>query len=315
MELWQNIFWKIPKFFIEKKQNYLLYLYIEVIIGFFINFKSISLKFLIFLIAIVATLNSNNYFVLYICVALLLVSQVLHLYKRWNELFGPIKIFQLEFFSIEEQAEVITLEEIEEQIKKSIEDNDADTKKRLVVEMEKYLFLHEILKTLDQKIKKTLRSQAYLKGFILKSLYSFFYAIVIFGAINFCLFKIDSRNFEVVGAPGFFEFLYYAFFNIFSEGVDIEPLTRVSKSIRMMGVSVGVLASFLILGVFFTVNSDRYKKNLELVSLWTGKFSNDMAERFKSKYNKKPDEGQSWLKSQGSEIIEQINEFKKLFGK
>lgn len=308
-------FWNTPKYLIEKKQNYLLYLYTESVIGFFVHFKSTVLKFLIFSIAIIITLFSYNHILLWTSIILLLISQILHLYKRWNELFGPIKVFQLEFAPIEEQSEVITVEKIEEQIRKNIEKQDSNTKRHLVIEMERYLFMHEILKAFDQKIKKVLRSQAYLKGFILKSLYSFFFAIVIFGAINYCVFKLDNDNFQVIGEPGFFEFFYYAFFNIFSEGVDIEPLTRISKLLRMMGVSVGVLASFLILGVFFTVNSDRYKKNLELVSIWTGKFTNDLAERFQSKYNKKPDEGHSWLKSQGSEIIEHINEFKKLFGK
>jgi hypothetical protein len=309
----KTISWNIPNFLINNRLNYLLYLYVESTVTLFVRFKTVLLNFLLFVTAFLITIYATNGFLLIFGMAILLLLQFLHLKKRVNELFGPIKIFQMELEQVESDPKITRT--LEDHIMESIEESTEKGKDSLAKQMERYLLMHEMMKMFDEKLKKILKSQSYILGFILKSLYSFFYAIIIFGCVNYCLFKISPENFNYTGTPELFEFVYYSFFNIFSEGIDIEPLTRISKLFRMMAVSVGVFASFLILGLFFTINSERYKRNLESVSVWTSKFSDSIGSQFQAKFNQDTEEGHSWLKSQGSKFAEDIAKFRKWYKK
>jgi len=277
-----------------------------------VKFKTTMLKVLIFILGFYIVFLVTNKYLLVIGIILLLISQSLHLYKRWNELFGPIKVLQMTLNPIEDNNEPITLKDIEKSIKNNVEQAKNDKKDPLIIEMEQYLFMHEIMKVFDKKIKDILTSQTYIKSFILKSFYSILFAMVIFGGVNYCLYKISSSHYNVTGTPEYLEFFYYSYFNIVSEGVDIEPVTRISKIFRMIGVSVGVLINFLILAVYLTVNSERYKKNLEKMNIWTSKFSSQLSNQFLDKYNHSPEEGESVLKLAGSGFVKHLNQLRGL---
>lgn len=308
----KNSVWRFPYYLVKKKQDFLLYLYAEVVLSLIVRFKTTILKVLIFILGFYITFFTESSWLLIIGIVLLFLSQLLHLYKRWRELFGPVKVLQMTFRPIEDDNEPITLEAFEKSIKNNVENAKKDKKDPVVIEMEQYILMHELMKAFDKKVKEILTSQTYIKTFILRSFYSFVFAMVIFGGINYCLYKINPSHFTVGEKPGYFEFFYYSFFNIISEGVDIEPISRVSKSFRMIGVSIGVLINFLILAVYFTVNSERYKKNLENMNLWISKFSNQVNNQYHQKYNHSPQEGESVLKSAGSELIKHLNDLREL---
>ena len=305
--------WKIPNFLINNRLNYLLYLYAESTVTLFVKFKTVLLNFFLFITAFLITIYATNELLLTFGIILLLLLQFLHLKKRVNELFGPIKIFQMELEQVESDPKITKT--VEARIMESIEESTKKGDESLADQMGRYLIMHEMMKMFDEKLRKILKSQSYILGFILKSFYSFLYAIIIFGCVNYCVFKINPENFSYIGNPELFEFIYYSFFNIFSEGIDIEPLTRISKLLRMMAVSIGVVASFLILGLFVTINSERYKKNLESVSVWTSKFSDSLGTKFQTKFNQNTEEGHSWLKSQGNKFAEDLAKFRNWYKK
>ena len=93
--------------------------------------------------------------------------------------------------------------------------------------------------------------------------------------------------------------------------MDIEPLTRLAKATRMAGVSVGVIINLLILAVYFTVRTDKYKENLQYLSNWSNEYSTKVEEYFFEKYGKKPADGLAMLKEAGNQIIEGIETIKK----
>lgn len=310
----KSIVYTIPKWLIINRQNYLLYVYAEKIIGFFAKFKLKLINFTLFASAIYITLFSDNNILLAIGITLLFYLQLHHLKIRWDELIGPVKVFQLELGKIQDKPTDSDFEKVENQIREAIIKANKDKKDIIVHELEQYVLYSEFLNIFDAKLKRILSSQVYLINFINKSLYSFVYAIFIFGCINYNLFKINSLNYTYEGAPKLFEFMYYSFFNIFSEGVDIDPATRLSKVARMIGVSIGVIINFMILAVYFTVNTSRYKENLEGISLWAGTFSKRMDSQMQEKFKKDTTESKSWLKEQGSNIIEEVKKLRAFFG-
>jgi len=178
--------------------------------------------------------------------------------------------------------------------------------------MEYFLMVGEFAKVLHQKISTVLNSRSYFKSFLFKGLYSFLFAMVIFGCINYCLFKTDPSNYYYSGTPKYFEFFYYSFFTIFPDGSDIEPLSRMAKVVRMCGVGVGVIVNLLILVVLVTVKSERYKENLQSLNDWANSYASEIAFYFEEKYGQKTADGLKFLIESGSETAKYLNKMKNL---
>ena len=301
----KNTLWSVPASLLNKKWDFLLYSYFDFIISIIVKFKYTLSKGILFIIAFIITFSFESNF-LWIAIGLLLVSQFFHLLKRWDELFGPVKILQINLQNINENSP-FSRETIEKQIfSKKKKDNKKKKKQLKMEQMEHFLLLREFSRIFNKKISDILVSQSYLKSFIFKSFYSFFFSMIIFGGVNFCLFQIDNSHFKFEGEPKFFDFFFYSFFSILPDGTDIEPITKVAKTFKMLAASIGIFINFLILAVYVTVNTSRYKKNLERVVIWSAGYSDEISLFFEEKYNKKPTEGLEWLKSLGSKVDETI---------
>jgi uncharacterized membrane protein YgaE (UPF0421/DUF939 family) len=86
----------------------------------------------------------------------------------------------------------------------------------------------------------------------------------------------------------------------------------VAKSIRMTGVIIGVFINLLVLAVYFSVSSDRYKENLEKVVRYTDIYSDEIKKHFKEKYGKDPSDGLKQLKI-ASSALKSINAIRNVF--
>lgn len=290
-------FWKLPAYFIKEKHDFLLYSYIDNLVSLIAKFRLTLIKSMLLLLAFVILMGFENQ-ILWIAVFVFGILQILHLYKRYVETFAPIKVFQIKLSSIKPKNSFS-----KEKFDKDLERIKPDQESKIeIAQMEYFLMISEFSKLFHRKIQDVLSTKSYFKGFLFKAIYSFFISIVLFGGINYAIYKIDPSNFDFSGEPEYFEFAYYSFFNIFSEGVDISPITRLAKSVRMIGVSVGVIINLLVLAVYFTVRTNRYKENLEYLSKWSIDYSVNVTSYFVEKYGKNPTDGMLLLKSAGSEI-------------
>ncbi len=306
----------IPRNFIKTKSFYLLFVYLEVVIGCIFNFKTKALSILIFLLGFSILLLIDNKIALSFGIILLLISQYNHLKVRWIELFGPLKILHLELPPITEKNQPITIEKIDRELRNAInkeKKNNSAMKNSLVIEVERYVVYSEVITALDAHVKDILNSKSYLKHLVVKSFYSLLFAVVIFGGVNYGLFKINPANYKVGGESNLFNFMYYSFFTIFSEGVDIDPVSQTAKAFRMLGVFIGAFINFLILAVYFTVVNEKYKQNLKGLTSWTTIFTGKMNEHMKKKHNRDGEQNKHWLKAQGSDIANHIESVQRFF--
>lgn len=174
------------------------------------------------------------------------------------------------------------------------------------------LIVSELVRVFKYKMEDVLTSRSYMKSFIWKAIYSFLFSMVIFGGINYAIYQLNPANYNSDFTPTYFNFFYYSFFTIIPDGTDIEPITQLSKSIRMMGVGVGVFINLLILAVYFTVSSDRYKANLERLVKISDEYSKGANSYFVEKYGKSPTEAMKDLKGRSTELETQIYFLKNL---
>jgi ABC-type multidrug transport system fused ATPase/permease subunit len=310
----KTLLWTIPSKLIKHKKTATLYNYIEWYFDFFFHFKRKMAIGIIFLLSFISLYSLGSQLMV-IPIILFSFLQISHLRRRYNETYEPIKIFQLKLeLSDPERDENLSKEKLKEQFDKITEDakKREEEGKTEFLEMEHLLLMSEFSHVFNAKIRDILNKRSYLKSFIWKAIYSFLISMVFFGGINYALYIMDSNNFEIEYSPGYFDFFYYSFFTIIPDGTDIEPITMVAKSIRMTGVIIGVFINLLVLAVYFSVSSDRYKENLEKVVRYTDIYSDEIKKHFKEKYGKDPSDGLKQLKI-ASSALKSINAIRNVF--
>lgn len=304
----KNSFWDFPNFAFRYKLDFLLFSYFDAIISLLVRFKITLLKWIGFITATVLMISFDNE-VLYFSIALFSILQLSHLYKRWLELFGPVKLFQINLSEFNVSAP-FSHDDIANHIDKN---SDKNGKNKDFKSMENLILIHQFMKLFDSKVQSTLNSKAYMKSFIVKAFYSVIYAMIVFSAINYCLYQIDSSHYKIeLTSLGYFDFLFYSFFTIIPDGTNITPLTYASKTVKMLGVLIGYGINILIFALYIGINSKKFQENLEKVSVWSSNSSTNLTEYFSNKYGKNPIEGYEWLRQKGSQIETTIETLSKL---
>jgi len=307
----KGVVWEIPKYFYKKNLQLVLYYYLESILGFIFNFKFVVLKFAIFFLAFTGLFAFSGLW-LVIPITLFLILQIAHIYKRIKQTFSPVKIFRLELDTFESPKNQFTPESIDEAFTKEIEKKNLDEHELAIKHMERYLMMAEFIKAINLRVKSIINSRTYMLSFFGKTLFSFLISVVYFSGINYAIYKIDPSAFKIVNTSSYFYFIYYSFFLIFPEGVDIEPVTMISKIARMAGVFTSAILNLLLLAFYLTISNERLKENLNNLITLTDKYSQDIENHFERKYGHSPKEGIEKLKNFGIAIESSIKALKKL---
>ena len=299
----KNFIWGLPKYLMKKKYYLLLYYYLEIFISFFVQIKTIIIKFSLLVLSFLLMFSLKNNW-LYIPIIFFIILQIVHIIKRTKESFSPMKIFKIPIADLDDFVNKPTsTEKLDELITEGTNKEKTEEEKKFK-EMERYLIINEFADAFNIKLKEIINRRIYMFSFLGKALSSFFIAMIYFGAINFCLYKINPSFYNLNFSPKYFDFFYYSFFTIFPDGTDIEPLSRLAKITRMAGVSVGVIINLLLLTVYLTISNERFKENLSKLSLITDKYTKGIQSHFENKYGCNPTDGLKQLNNFGSEVAD-----------
>lgn len=310
-EVLKTLLWEVPSYLLKSKKVSLLYNYIEWYFDFFFNFKKKAFTTLIFMLSFILLFYLNSQLII-IPVLMFSFLQLLHLHKRFQETYEPIKIFQVHLHMPNPENDInLSKEKLKEQFEEIVEKNQKEDKVGLLG-MERLLMISEFSDAFNAKMRDILDRKSYLKSFIWKAIYSLIISMVFFGGINYGLYKMNPSHFKIEFEPTYFEFFYYSFFTIIPDGTDIEPITKSAKLVRMGGVIVGIFINLIVLAVYLAVNSERYRENLEKIIRYTDVYSNEVKEHFKEKYGKEPSEGLKNLKAAGK-ALKSIDHIRNLF--
>ncbi|HRD82119.1 MAG TPA: hypothetical protein PLL53_15275 [Saprospiraceae bacterium] len=305
----KNIFWEIPKTLYNNRMQVLLYYYVEGIIAFFTKFKFIIFKFLLFIFGFHILFTFDTY-ILFLPIFIFSFLQMAHLAKRFRQTFSPIKIFNLDL-NIEHDS--ASTDSMLKKIDENFEDKDeVNSNSKVFKHMEAYLLTSAFAKAFNLKLKEVINNRTYMLSFLGKSIYSFILTMIYIGAINYAVYKINPTSFKIEYNATYFDFFYYSFFTIFPDGTDIEPIEKSTKSIRMIGVFIGVIINLLLLTVYLTISNEKFKENLEKLYIFTEDYSKAINQRFEEKFGHSPTQGLQIIKGVGSSIESVISSLNKL---
>ena len=123
-------------------------------------------------------------------------------------------------------------------------------------------------------------------AFALNLLMLLTFTIVAYGAINYALFKVDPAQFAVIGQPNFFLFLYYSFhLFIFGSINEVSPANIFSQMVSMSEQGLAIVLLFILIGLFISVRSERYKEELDRTIADTEETGRGLEELIQTNYN------------------------------
>jgi len=132
--------------------------------------------------------------------------------------------------------------------------------------LKRLIFLYSVLDSINSRLNFFRGKRAF--GILL--IYEFFLFLLIsiffFWFVNYEIFQIDSTNYQTVGTPSRFEFLYYTFKTLTFSGTDtIKPFSWIAKSIEIFTyLVVTVLFFVVIVSVIFSFRNEIINENIKL---------------------------------------------------
>lgn len=204
---------------------------------------------------IICTFYPNDKPIQYVAFIVSLLLVVAVMYQSVLKVVQPLKIFGL--FKVDDIISFSTK-------KKSIfSKNNASKPKTRVETIRELLFAHILITVLQTNIAEV-RDK---KSFLIVAFSDFFLLILTISAyftfMNYSLFLIAPGNFGGESNPGFLDFAFYSFYAIPGESTTLEPISHLSRFIKVFitfyGYYLFIFLATILLGVF----SEKFTKALE----------------------------------------------------
>lgn len=286
-------FWIIPSKFFKRGQYSFVLLYASAIFGFFRNLKKDTLDFAAFLLGTTFCLSSNRYLNI-IGIVLIMLFMFRHIYSRIRVSINPMHILSVD---VSELIKIMGNEFKFEKILISDSKSEEENRKSTVTSVVLY---SSFLNYLDGNIKRFHESKTFVWMFGYGLVWTIILTMLCFALANQGLFNISPGNFKIEGPVRFFDFFYYSVLNVFAADADnISPSSTLSKSIRILQILTGVVITGVLATVIFSVQSDKYSENLEIISETARKNNEEIKEKTKKALSISLKELRDTLETQG----------------
>jgi hypothetical protein len=281
------VFWRIPKLVFKHRSWALAFALINTGISLF---KSFRFKFVIatvFLIAIFIALKFSAPPLLYLSIfgifAVLLAS-----YMRMSIfVFQPSSIFRV-YEKFVRNTPKFMVEHLSDAETRNLPINALDVKQielrrsniqTLVIGNRALLFVSRRLRDYQQ-------SKLNAIAFTLNLFLLIVLTVISYGVINYALYKLDPTQFTIIGSPTFFLFVYYSFHAfIFGSIPEITPTQLYSQAISMSEQIFAIILLFILIGLFISVQSEKYKQELDRTIAETEASGRNLEDMINSTYN------------------------------
>jgi hypothetical protein len=256
--------WKIPRFAFKKGSWLLLFAVVNTAIS---AFRSIKYKFVAFSFFVLSTFAIFTFTdrALLVTAIFCLLGVLISAYARMTTLvFRPSSIFQIYSKLIKKCPDVVVNalsdKEIQNLPVEKLSENQIGLRRTslqtIVIGNRLLLFIGRRLK--DYQDSK-LNAVAYAFNLVLLLAFT----VVSFAAINYGLNKLDGQQYALSGPPTLFLFLYYSFHVFLFNGIgEIVPSGLYSQILSMTEQVCAILLLFILIVLFFSVKSEKYKEEL-----------------------------------------------------
>lgn len=260
--------WFIPKAILRNGKIYLFIKYINATFSFFTKFKYQLVHFSIFVLTFLLIMFSSNYIVKCFAIVTMVYFYALYVFNYIKKSFQPAQLFGHKVEEVIDgllsqckKDESFLITTFVTKLEKDGVDKENKSLKRLIM-------MNYAIETIADRLNGFRGKRAFLIALFYELVVFLFLSIFLFWFINYQLFQISSDNFQVIGSPNAFDFLYYTIKKITFGDVDyLKPLTTIAKVFEILSFFViGVFALIIIVSMFFALRNDKINENVKLTT-------------------------------------------------
>ncbi len=263
--------WFIPKGVLSKGKIYLFLNYLTYIFNKFKYFKRTLLHFGLFTLAFMLLVIITDTWTRWFAVITVSYFYLTFLFRYIGQSFRPATLFgsSIETFIDDllkkgKQNESILITSFMVKTGSDSKSEDETKNKNLT----RLIMINFALDTIVSRLNGFRGKRAYVISLMYELFIFLLSSILFFWFVNYELYQINSSNFETIGTPSSFEFLYYSIKNIAFSGIDaIKPLSAIAKSVEVFTyLVVGILLFVVIVSVVFSLRNEKINENIKLTT-------------------------------------------------
>jgi hypothetical protein len=263
--------WFIPKVVLRKGKIYLFMNYLTNIFNKFKNFKQTLLHFGFFSLSIMLLLIITDTWTRWFALGTITYFYLTFLFRYIGQSFRPATFFGTSFETFiddllkkGEQNESILITSL--MVKTGSEGSSEDETKNK--NLTRLIMINFALDTIVTRLNGFRGKRAYVISLMYELFIFLLSSIIFFWFVNYELYQISASNFDTIGNPSSYEFLYYSIKNITFSGIDsIKPLSWIAKSVEVFSyLVIGILLLVVIVSVIFSLRSEKINENIKLTT-------------------------------------------------
>lgn len=260
--------WFIPKAVLRNGKIYLFIKYINAIYRFFTKFKYQLIHISIFVLTVLLLMISSNYIVKCLAILAMVYFYTLYVFNYIKKSLQPAQLFGQ---NVEEVIDGLLL-----QCKKNesflittfitkLEKDDVDKENK---SLKRLIMMNYAIETIADRLNGFRGKRAFLIALFYELVVFLFLSLFLFWFVNYQLFHINSANFQTVGSPNAFDFLYYTIKKITFGDLDyIKPISTIAKIFEILSFFViGIFVLIIIVSMFFALRNDKISENVKLTT-------------------------------------------------
>jgi hypothetical protein len=280
--------WFIPKAVLRNGKIYLFIKYINAIYRFFTKFKYQLIHISIFVLTVLLLVISSNYIVKCFAIVAMVYFYTLYVFNYIKKSFQPAQLFGQDVEEVIDRLllqckknESFLITTFITKLEKDGVDKENKSLKRLIM-------MNYAIETIADRLNGFRGKRAFLIALFYELVVFLFLSIFLFWFVNYQLFHVSSDNFQTVGSPNTFDFLYYTIKKISFGDIDyIKPLSTTAKVFEILSFFViGIFVLIIIVSMFFALRNDKINENVKLTTILCSEQNRVIKEYVVAQYGK-----------------------------
>jgi len=259
------LFWRIPKLLLRTKNWICVFAALEIIISFF---KRLKFNFAIFTFVIISALlilTTSSSYTLIPAITILFLFLINYFINRFKYAFNPFRNLTIQSETLAKiwnaMQEKFSLPKTEENI---IETKYLIENPQYVNNLQIILIINKMCYFLISKLRNFKHSKVSVFYSIFNIIISVIVTIIIFGFINFALYKLNPDSFYNPNLDSFISFLYYSLNTIFTNGIhDFYPTGNIARLFNSIEIVFGFLILMILYFLLTTIFRERHNEQID----------------------------------------------------
>ena len=257
--------WKIPKVLVARRSWIGAFALIGATLSFFKSLKFNLITSALFLIPLCAIWGSSHPIILWISIGLLSIFLVVLFFRSFYFAFKPSTLFQLQSQVISKFWDITKTHYPPDQEIRNlpVEKMNEGQLQKWSNNLQMAIIFNRGCYFLASKLRDFQKSRINIIYYVLNFLGIVFLTIIVFGAVNYGIYRIEPSNFSVPFYPRPWHFIYYSVNTIFTNGIpDFYAVSGIARFISTIEIVFGFLLLVILFFLVTTVQSNRHRQEI-----------------------------------------------------